>query len=124
MKRNNVLIIDDDTELRKYIVSTLNSLGCKTIEASDGEEGLAFFQDFQIDLVITDIYMPKMNGIELIQNIRQLDSKINIVAMSGDFRNHNHNSLEWAKAMGALEIIEKPFDHQDFVSKVQAIIHE
>jgi AmiR/NasT family two-component response regulator len=44
--------------------------------------------------------------------------------MSGDFRNHNHNSLEWAKAMGALEIIEKPFDHQDFVSKVQAIIHE
>ena len=120
----HILVIDDDEEICRMLQELLSSEGHEVDIANGGQEGIDHYRRLPSDLVITDIYMPKMNGIELIQNIRQLDSKINIVAMSGDFRNHNHNSLEWAKAMGALEIIEKPFDHQDFVSKVQAIIHE
>jgi len=122
MEGKTVLIIDDDSELCEYLLAALSEFDCKTYIAYDGETGFSLFQKKQIDLVITDIYMPKMNGLELIQKMRELKPEIRILAISGGHKIFHQNALEWAQAGGAFDILEKPFDHTDFMNKVKGIL--
>ena len=85
----NVLYVEDDEQVRLHIRLLLDTIFTKVTEATDGEDGLEKFKSKKFDLVITDINMPKMNGIELINNIRKLHTGIPIVVISahGEFEN-------------------------------------
>lgn len=121
LKELTVLVVDDDTGVRKYIAAALSEYGYKTIEASSAYEGLNIFQKVTTDVVITDIYMPNMNGFELIQRLRELKSGVKILAMTGDPRRDENYSLDWAKAAGATAVIEKPFTPGDLAGKLDMI---
>jgi len=124
MEDKSILIIDDDAEIREYMVSALSEFGYRLYTAEDGVAGLNCFQENSIDLVITDIYMPKMHGLELIRTLRKINPEIKILAISGDNRDYNHHALDWAEAAGAFEILEKPFEHDQFISMIKMIISE
>ena len=80
---SNVLLVDDNRDGLLVRRSLLEELGCRVQVARSGEEGLKLFQGSTFDVVVTDYRMPRMNGAEFIQRIRQLRPNARIILLSG-----------------------------------------
>jgi two-component system, NtrC family, nitrogen regulation response regulator NtrX len=103
----DILIIDDERAIRKTLSEILSFEGYKVDEASDGEEGLKKFKEKNFDLVLCDIKMPKLDGIEFLQRAGEINPDIPIVMISG------HGNIETAVEAvkkGAYDFISKPPD--------------
>ena len=79
----NILLIDDNHDGLLVRRSMLEELGCSVQIAIDGEQGLKLFEGSRFDVVVTDYRMPRMNGVELIQEIRKLDPDARVILLSG-----------------------------------------
>jgi DNA-binding NtrC family response regulator len=102
-----ILIIDDEKAIRKTLMEILSFEGYKVDEASDGEEGLKKFKEKAYDLVLCDIKMPKLDGIEFLQKAGESNPDIPIIMISG------HGNIETAVdavKKGAYDYISKPPD--------------
>ncbi|RYY55375.1 MAG: sigma-54-dependent Fis family transcriptional regulator [Chitinophagaceae bacterium] len=102
-----ILIIDDEKAIRKTLTEILSFEGYKLDEASDGEEGLKKFREKTYDLVLCDIKMPKIDGLEFLQKAGEINPDIPIVMISG------HGNIETAVEAvkkGAYDFISKPPD--------------
>jgi two-component system, chemotaxis family, chemotaxis protein CheY len=117
-----ILVIDDDHAVRLTIKMFLERMGHEVICASDGEEGLRAFVSESPQLIITDIIMPNMEGIETIMQIRQRDAAIPIIAMSGGGRIGNTDFLKMAAGIGANEVLAKPFERQTLTAAVASLL--
>ncbi len=116
----HILVIDDDTQIRLMITLALERDGHKVTAAGDGEEGLQLFLDDPPDLVITDIIMPRAEGLEVIKKMMQVVDDIPIVAMSGGgCSTTSGDLLPLAKLMGARATLTKPFTRAELM---QALI--
>ena len=103
----DILIIDDEKAIRKTLTEILSFEGYKLDEASDGEEGLKKFREKTYDLVLCDIKMPKLDGIEFLQKAGEINPDIPIIMISG------HGNIETAVEAvkkGAYDYISKPPD--------------
>jgi len=103
----NILIIDDEKNIRKTLREILEYEGYKVSEASDGAEGLAMLKDESFDTVLLDIKMPKMDGMEVLDNIIKGSMDIPVIMVSG------HGTLETAVEAvkrGAFDFVAKPMD--------------
>src|SRR5882757_6810842 len=103
----DILIIDDEKAIRKTLGEILSFEGYKIDEAADGEEGLKKFKDRTYDVVLCDIKMPKVDGIEFLQRATESNSDIPIIMISG------HGNIETAVEAvkkGAYDYISKPPD--------------
>jgi len=103
----SVLIIDDEKSIRKTLTEILRYEGYKIDEASDGEEGLAKFKEKTYDLVLCDIKMPKLDGIEFLEKAKEINNEVPIIIISG------HGNIETAVEAvkkGAYDYISKPPD--------------
>ena len=78
-----ILVVDDEAISRTLLRRVNDHFKFETIEAEDGEEGWKLFQETEPDLVISDIYMPKMNGIQLLANIKRYDSDSKVILITG-----------------------------------------
>lgn len=105
-----VLVIDDDPDLRGTLRDMLEELGCRVLEAKDGADGVARFDAPAVDLVFTDILMPRQEGLETIRELRKLKPGLSIVAMSGGGPMQDMRYLDFAGKLGADHVLEKPFD--------------
>ena len=104
---SNILIIDDEKAIRKTLTEILSYEGYKIDEASDGEEGLRKFREKTFDVVLCDIKMPKMDGIEFLEKAREGNPDIPVIMISG------HGTIETAGEAvkkGAYDFISKPPD--------------
>lgn len=110
-----ILIIDDDAAVRDTIGQILGERGYEVLIAENGQRGLAIFRADRPDLIVTDIVMPVMEGLQTIKEIRRERPDMKIVAVSGGSRGSRHNFLEIARELGAWDVIVKPFDPDDFV---------
>jgi DNA-binding response OmpR family regulator len=119
---SEILVIDDDVLVLDTIVQVLQNSGYRVSGAADGREGIAIFRSGHPDLVITDIIMPVKEGIEVIRAIRRERPAVKIIAISGGGRGGNLNYLEMARAMGANDVIAKPFDADELVERVQVCL--
>ena len=102
-----ILIIDDEKAIRKTLTEILGFEGYKIEEASDGEEGLRKFKEKNYDLILCDIKMPRMDGIEFLEKAREINSEVPIIIISG------HGNIETAVEAvkkGAYDYISKPPD--------------
>lgn len=102
-----ILIIDDERSIRKTLVEILGFEGYKIEEAADGEEGLKKFQSANYDLVLCDIKMPKLDGIEFLSRATSINADVPIIMISG------HGNIETAVEAvkkGAFDYISKPPD--------------
>ena len=109
MKPNmaSILIIDDEKSIRKTLSEILSYEGYKIDEAADGEEGLKKFTSTSYDVVLCDIKMPKMDGIEFLEKARLVNSDVPVIVISG------HGNIETAVEAvkkGAFDYISKPPD--------------
>ena len=102
-----ILIIDDEKSIRKTLTEILTYEGYKVDEAGDGEEGLKKFKEKTYDLVLCDIKMPKLDGIEFLEKAKQINADVPIIIISG------HGNIETAVEAvkkGAYDYISKPPD--------------
>lgn len=104
---SNILIIDDEKAIRKTLSEILSYEGYKIEEAGDGEEGLKKFKDRTYDVVLCDIKMPKLDGIEFLDKAREANPDVPVIMISG------HGTIETAVEAvkkGAYDYISKPPD--------------
>jgi len=98
-----LLIVDDDDSIREIVKIMLKDYD--VIEASNGEEAVRAYKMFKPDLVLMDISMPVMDGVEATKKILSFDPNAKIVALTAFARSRGKEMLE----NGALEVLEKPF---------------
>ena len=115
-----VLVIDDDAATRGLVQITLEKKGYKVVTCKNGKEGVSRFRNERFDLVITDISMPVINGLDAIVLMRKENPTIPIVAMSGMERSLSF--LKMADYFTADATIQKPFDPKTLASIVKKAI--
>jgi CheY-like chemotaxis protein len=116
MKEITVLVVDDDRDVLSTLAEILTELRLKPISAENGLEALDIIKTRNIDLMITDLMMPKMNGFELILRTRQLNANIPIAVISGHGEVRN---VVNALSQGAYNFITKPFTIREIESIVK-----
>jgi len=105
----NVLVVDDDAEVRAFVGRVLGKLGHRVTEASEGGEALRLLEASHFDLVLSDVYMVEMDGMELLVRIQQRGVKVPVVVISGGGYAAKDEVLQMAAACGAVATLEKPF---------------
>jgi CheY-like chemotaxis protein len=113
-----ILVIDDEVLLAKSLSLILMKAGHTVVTADNGKRGLEVFDQEAPDLVITDIIMPVMEGIEAIQALRAKSPNIPIIAVSGGGRTKNLDFLRVAEKLGANAAIPKPFSKEQLLAAV------
>ncbi|MCK4504189.1 MAG: response regulator [Candidatus Aegiribacteria sp.] len=119
----SILIVDDDSMVRKMLVKVFQNENYITLEASDGNSALRIFRDEDIDVVITDIVMPDMEGIETIRELRKINPDVKIIAFSGGGSLSPDGYLKIASSMGARYTFQKPFDINELKEAVKKLLN-
>lgn len=114
-----ILVIDDEELARFTVREILESAGHEVVEARDGVEGLALQRAQGCDLVVTDVIMPRKEGVEMIIEMRQEHPSLKIIAISGGGRTRNLDFLKLAKEFGADKVLPKPFSADDLIGAVR-----
>lgn len=102
-----ILVVDDEDEVRQLVAEFLEAKGYSVITAATGLEALTAVKHYQPDLVLMDIMMPKMNGLETIQRIRQIDRRVGIIMMTAV---EDESVAREAMKRDAYDYITKPLD--------------
>jgi len=111
LKDLNILIVEDGEDVRKIMETTFNKIVHSTTIAIDGEDGLDKFNDEKPDIIITDIRMPNMSGNDMIDKMRDIDSSIPIIVVSGHERLiHKNNKAD--------VILNKPIKFEKLISHI------
>ncbi len=113
-----VLVVDDDGHIREVVRFSLEQAGHRVREASDGEKALALFTEHAFDMVILDIVMPGMDGLDICRKIRAHSEVPIIFVSSRDDELDKVLGLE----MGADDYIAKPFSPRELVARVKAVL--
>ncbi|HVR36113.1 MAG TPA: response regulator [Methylomirabilota bacterium] len=119
-----LLVIDDDARFRRLLVTGLQRASYHVLEAASGVEALPMIDQHPVSLVITDIVMPDMEGLELITRLRQNRPDLKIIAMSGGGRLDPGNYLHMAEVLGASRVLAKPFSVADLLRNVRELLPE
>ena len=116
--KGNILVVDDEAQITRVLKTTLSSQGYGIRSASDGEEALQLMKDWTPDLVVTDLRMPNMDGLELCRRIRT-ESHIPIIVLS--VKGEETIKVEALDA-GADDYITKPFSINELLARVRATL--
>ena len=116
--RSHILVVDDEPQITRVLRTTLNAHGYEIRVANDGETALEIAKDFTPDLIITDLMMPNMDGIELCRQIRKM-SQVPILVLS--VRGEERNKIQ-ALDSGADDYITKPFSTGELLARVRAAL--
>ncbi len=115
-ERSRILVVDDETQISRVLKTTLNSQGYEVKTASNGEAGFDAISDWLPDLLITDLSMPGMSGIDLCRAVRER-SNIPIIVLS--VRGEEKTKIEALDA-GADDYVTKPFSVNELLARVRA----
>lgn len=114
-----VLVIDDDHMTRMACKKILTKEGYDVIEADNGTAGLTLYKQHKPDIVVTDILMPEVEGLETIHNIIGEGGDVRIIAMSSGGTTQNMTYLKLAQHMGASCVLQKPLKPASLVEAVK-----
>ena len=114
----HILVIDDERTVRDMLRNLLVSARYQVTEAPDGDEGLRLYRAESPDLLITDVYMPGKDGLQVIKEVREEDPDAKIIAIAA----HALEALPLAKEAGADRTIGKPFDVHKLLEMVQGLL--
>jgi PAS domain S-box-containing protein len=121
MKKNVILVIDDDQNLSKTLFDILNAKGYETFVAGDGTEGLAFLQENPVDLVLTDLGLPDMSGIDILGKVKTIYPAIQVIILTG---NATVASAVEATNLGAFSYLLKPYDINQLLLQIQRALEK
>lgn len=117
-----ILLIEDDLAVRKMLITILEKEGYVVTSASDGQIGLRMFTENNVDLVITDILMPNMEGLETIRELLMIRADVKVIAISGGGRMDPGDYLRTAKRLGAKATVYKPFGRKELLNVVEEVM--
>ena len=120
--KTKILVVDDNVTLLEMLEDALNQQNYDVVTTNDGEKVINLFENFKPEIVLTDIVMPAVDGIELILELRKLSSNIKIIAMSGGNRGHADAYLHMAEKLGADKVIPKPFKISQLLEELDSLI--
>ena len=106
-EHKQILVVDDEPNLRRVLSAQLERDGYEVHTAEDGEQALGILKEHHIDLVITDLRMPKIDGMELLRRAQKLDAELPVVMITA--HGTVDNAVEALKT-GAFDYLTKPFD--------------
>lgn len=112
------LVVDDSEGMRRSVVALLKTLGIQATLASNGTEAIAWLATGRFDLFLTDLQMPGMNGLELLEWVRDHYPDLPAVLMTGAFTEHTARA---ALASGADAVLSKPFGPADFSAVLEQL---
>ena len=120
-KLKKILAVDDSASMRSMLSFTINKAGYQTTEAEDGVHGLEVANGSKFDLIVTDINMPNMNGFELIEELRKLDTYkyTPILVLSTEF---SAEKKAKGRQVGATGWLVKPFDPDQLISVISRVL--
>jgi two-component system KDP operon response regulator KdpE len=118
LDKSKVLVVDDEPQITRVLKTVLSSHGYQVRTAAEGESALASFTEWHPELVITDLYMPRMDGVELCRRIRAVSSvPIIVLSVKGEER----TKVE-ALDSGADDYVTKPFGTDELLARVRAAL--
>ena len=116
----SVLLIEDDESLRELLRTTLIGAGYVVLEAANGRQGVNVFRKTPTDLVVTDLYMPERDGLEVIEALRRTHPQVKLLAISGASGTMGYFPL--AQSLGAVAVLQKPFAPSAFLNIVAQLL--
>ncbi len=102
-----ILVIDDSASVLALTADYLRTAGHTVLTTSSGRDGFVILEEYPVDLVLTDIYMPEPDGLEILTKAREKKLRVPFIAMSS--QNGDTNFFKLARALGALATVQKPF---------------
>ncbi len=117
-----ILIMDDDELIIKMLRMALENRGYDVIAATNGREGVRLYGTTPVDLVISDILMPEMDGIEALKALRQRNPELKLIAVSGGGKRLKMDLLKVARILGATATFEKPYNIQELLATVSRLL--
>lgn len=121
---SRILVVDDQPEIRDILRTLLESEGYEVVSAEDGRAALKLQAATPADLVIVDLVMPGMNGLDMICEFRQRFGGVKIIAMSGAQHFMVDKNLESSRINGADRAFKKPFDLQQLLAAIEDLLGE
>ena len=116
-----ILLVDDSYSIRESVGFILSEYGFEIIKATDGQNALSLLDGRKIDLILTDLHMPIMNGIELISNVRKTSDYKRIPILLLTTETLKEKKLE-AKKAGATGWLNKPFEKQKLFKVINKVL--
>jgi two-component system cell cycle response regulator len=120
-ENESVLIVDDDEEITVVLEKILRNLGFSVRSVLGGEDALRSLKDMSFTFLLTDMRMPKMDGLELIKKVSKSYPNVNIIAMTGYSEGYRYIDV---LNSGAIDFIKKPFESEELEAKIRRIINE
>jgi DNA-binding response OmpR family regulator len=115
-----ILIIDDDRVLRQTLAAALEAEGYSAAEAADGREGLNKALKTAFDLVVLDVVMPSLGGLEVCRKLREAGRQVPLIVMSGKKKKEVDKVL--GLELGGDDYLTKPFGTDEFIARVHAVL--
>ncbi|MBN2171819.1 MAG: response regulator [Candidatus Krumholzibacteriota bacterium] len=119
-----ILVVEDDPQVRRMLRFTLMRAGHDVTEAADGAEGLRRCAEAAPDLVITDIIMPEVEGLETVKRLHDERPELPVIAISGGGQVAPQGYLDLARKLGAREAFTKPVDRDALLDAVRRLLTE
>ena len=123
MASKKILVVEDAMTMRMVETMTLRGAGYEVVTASNGEEGVAAAEKELPDLILMDIIMPVMSGLDAVKKIREVESTSGIPIIMLTTRSEEEN-VEQAFTNGCNDFITKPFESRELLEKVQSQLGE
>ena len=120
---SKIMVIDDTDSVRASISKILKKSGNEVVEAKDGEQALKILKTNKCDLLILDVVMPKLGGVQALMEINKLDPKIKIIFITGKVPQESDAFRILSSSFGVKGIIYKPFRKDDLLKKVDDCIN-
>lgn len=115
----NVLVVDDQLGVRRLLFETFREEGHQVEMAGNGNEALKILKNFHPNIILMDMKMPEMNGLDTLRQIRMFDEEVGVIMMTayGDAQN-----MEQAQELGVTHYMSKPFDLFELRDRVREIL--
>ncbi|MCA0200668.1 MAG: response regulator [Proteobacteria bacterium] len=117
-----ILLIEDQAFTAKILETVMTSAGHTVTVVMDGEKGLEAFEADRPDVVITDIILPKMNGLAVISAIQAKAPRVPVIAMTGGSSTSQYSYLDKARELGALDVFRKPVAAEQLLSAIKRLV--
>ena len=120
-REESILIVDDDKEITVVLENILKNMGFSVRSVLGGQDALRSLKDMPFTFLLTDMRMPNMDGLELIQKVSKAYPNVNIIAMTGYSEGYRYIDV---LNSGAIDFIKKPFESDELEAKIRRIIIE
>ena len=117
-----ILVVDDNDEMREMLALLLGQAGHEVLDAANGKLAMNLLKKERVDLIITDIITPEMEGISLIMAIRSIDPHAKIIVISGGARIDPRLCPNMAGTLGADRVLQKPFGKSSILSAIAELV--